>query len=122
MKGIEYLKAITRDQNISRMIVSNPIRVYYFYSNGTKPNCQQKGQYMLECQVQRGKTFYVPVTAVDQVNCSVNASISSNLTGSPNSRLVNNQYIPSTCTNLTLILMCTHQMIMKHYISKRSMQ
>ena len=59
---------------------------------------------MLECQVQRGKTFFVPVTAVDQVNRSVNASISSNLIDSPNSHLRSNQYsqeVPSKCTNLT---------------------
>ena len=102
MKGIDYLVATTGDRNIDRMITSNPIRVHY--CNRTEPNCEQKGIYMLECQVQRGKTFFVPVTAVDQVNRSVNASISSNLIDSPNSHLRSNQYsqeVPSKCTNLT---------------------
>ncbi|MCG8622847.1 MAG: hypothetical protein MJE68_12740, partial [Proteobacteria bacterium] len=107
LKGNEYLEFMTRDKSIAQMITSNPIRVEY--CNGMKPTnyCQpttSTAKHKLDCQIQRGKKFYIPVVALDQVDHSVSASISSHLTNFPASSLGNNQHnqkIPSECTNLT---------------------
>ena len=104
MNGVEYMKAVTGDEEIIHMITSNPVRVCY--CNGTEPDCQLQSLDSMNYRVQKGETIYVTLTAVDQVNHSVTASISSNLTGYPgiNNYLGNNQNnrkIPGKCTNLT---------------------
>ena len=102
MSGIEYLELVTRDQNVTRMITSLPVRVYY--CNGTKPQQEIRASHTLKFRVYRGKEFYVPVTAVDQVNRSVSAFISSNVT-SLHAYLGNkqrSQKLTSKCTNLTV--------------------
>ena len=107
MKGVKYFKKVTRDENITQMIASNPISVKY--CSGTKPSnyCQSTtstAKHKLDCQILRGKNFSIPVIALDQVDRAVNATISSYLTSYPASSLGKNQHdqeIPSECTNLT---------------------
>ena len=104
VSGIEHLQKVSNDQNnITRMISSNPVRVWY--CNGTSSgHGLQISQNIIKYKIQKGEKIHVPVTAVDQVNRSVSAAISSNMSCS-NSYLgkgQDNQKIASKCTNLTL--------------------
>ena len=103
VSGIRHLQDVSEDQNVTRMISSNPVRVCY--CNGTSSGCEllQTSQNTLKYRIQKGKRIYVPVTAVDQVNRSVSAFISSSVSSSHGylGNRQNNQKISSKCTNLT---------------------
>ena len=94
-KGIDYLKTMTRDQNISRMITSNAVRVQFCRLQSTT----------MSINIKKGENFNVQVVALDQVNHSVKASISSRLNlPSIYSYLEDNQCtqpISAKCTNLS---------------------
>ena len=94
-KGIDYLKTMTSDQNISRMITSKAVRVQFCRLQSTT----------MSISIKKGENFNVQVVALDQVNHSVKASISSRLNlPSIYSHLEDNQHtqpISAKCTNLS---------------------
>ena len=100
MNGIKYLRAVTGNPYITRIITSNPVRAC-FCINGMTADCSPLS---IERMVQKGESFNVTVIAVDQVNSSVNAFIFSDISHHQVSRLGTNQSYQHTramCTNLT---------------------
>ena len=71
--GIDYLKAVTSNQDIIKMVTSKAVQVYF--CNGSEVIQRWPDPIM----VQKGERFTIEVVAVDQVNSSVNASIYSHL-------------------------------------------
>ena len=111
VSGIKHLQDVSEDQNITRMISSNPVRVCY--CNGTSSGCAlQTPESILRYNIQKGGQINVPVTAVDQVNRSVHASISISVSSS-HSYLGNsqdNQLITSSkCTNVRFNIYSSHE-------------
>ena len=92
-KGIDYLKTMTNDKNISGMITSKAVRIQFCQLQSSTKNIT----------IKKGEYFNVQVVALDQVNHSVEASISSHLNLS-SSYLEKDQYtqsIPANCTSLS---------------------
>ena len=74
--GIDYLKAVTRDQDIIRMITSKAVQVYFCNESEVMEHTRTWTEIIM---VQKGGSFTVKIVAVDQVNRSVKASIHSYL-------------------------------------------
>ena len=96
--GIDYLKTVmTNNQSISRLITSKAVRIQF---------CQIKSTVLsMNVYCKKGEKFTVEVRALDQVNHTVNATISSHLNLSRKySYLKENQYsqtVSAECSNLS---------------------
>ena len=91
IQGIDYLKMVTNDHNISRLITSKAVRVQFCQSNSN-------------IYVKKGEEFIVQIVALDQVNHTVEADISSHLMSTDYSHLKkdqDSQFISAECTNLS---------------------
>ena len=111
VSGIKHLQDVSEDQNITRMISSNPVRVCYCNSISSGCALQTPESILQYNNIQKGGQINVPVTAVDQVNRSVHASISINVSSSysylGNSQ--DNQLIVSKCTNVRFNVYSSHE-------------
>ena len=98
--GIDYLKAVTNDQDITRMITSKAFHIYF--CNGSKKIEHTKAQGVTR-RVQKGEHFIIKVLAVDQVNSLVATTISSHLQFLDSSleEEQHDQEIGANCSNLT---------------------
>ena len=98
--GMTYLKNVTNDNSIDRLVTSDPVRLCYCH-NGTM-NCSYQHPTV---KAEKGRVFSVSVTAVDQAYHSVNATIQIDYHHSSGVHLgdgQNAQQIPNECSDLTL--------------------
>ena len=103
--GLNYLGNISNIKSDS--ISSQPVRLC-FCNNEHKPDCHYQPP---DIKVQKGKSFNMSLVAVDQVNHTVDASVSSFLS-SPRGGFGEGQQTQSverTCTNLTFNVFSPHK-------------
>ena len=89
--GIDYLKTMTNDQNISRLITSKAVRILSESKTTT-------------VHVKKGEQFTVRVCALDQVNHKIKAKASINFKSGNKSQLERDQHsqlILAECSNLS---------------------
>ena len=98
--GLEYIKSLARNVNITDMITSDPVRVCYCINRELNCNYTET-----TVDVKRGETFNVSVAAVDQAYHPVDALVFITSTKSYIYRLGIGQWVQSThngCTDLEL--------------------
>ena len=74
--GIDYLKAVTGNQDIIRMITSKAVRVYFCNGSEVMEHTQTWTETVM---VQKGEHFTINIVAMDQVNRPVEATIYTHL-------------------------------------------
>ena len=100
IKGIEYLKKVTSDSSIDKLITSDPIRLCY--CNGKKMTCKRRYS---QVKAEKGRTFKISFTAVDQAYHQANATIQIDYRHASGIHLGDGQRtqeISNECTDLTL--------------------
>ena len=110
-KGIDYIRKVTKDNAIDRMITSDPVRLCYC-QNG-EINCTYKHP---PVETKKGKAFYVPITAIDQAHHQVNATVQIDYHHSTSGHFGDGQHIQSIsneCSNLTLNVYSSYNDLVK---------
>ena len=104
--GVTYLGNISNNVIDADSISSQPVRVC-FCNSEQEPDCSYQPPTI---RVEKGKTFYMSLVAVDQVNHTINASITSSLSSSDGG-FGEGQQIQSVnrnCTDLTFNVFSPH--------------
>ena len=104
--GIDYLKIVTNDSSVTRLITSDPVRLCYCQDG--KINCSY--QYP-PVKTEKGRTVNVSIIAIDQADHQVDATIYIDYHHSTDIHLRNRQHIQpitSECSNLTLNIYSTN--------------
>ena len=99
-KGINYFKRVTNDNTVERLIASDPVRLCYCPKG--KMDCYYNNHIV---ETEKGRVFYVSVTAVDQVEHQVNATVQTDYPHSSGAYLREGQYIQkisNKCSDLSL--------------------
>ena len=106
-KGIEYIKNISNDSTTDMMISSDPVKLCYCLHG--KMDCKYKHP---PVKTEKGKAFHVLITAIDQADHQVNATVQIHHPLSTGIRLEDQQYtqkIPNNCSNISLSVYSSHQ-------------
>ena len=109
--GVIYFQSITENQNITKnaqvnSISSQPVRVC-FCNIKHKPNCSYQ---LSTITVKKGEAFNVSVVAVDQVNITVDANITTSISSSDGGfgEGQQTQSVGKKCTDLTYNVFSPH--------------
>ena len=107
IKGIEYIKNISNDSTIDRMITSDPVKLCYCPHG--KMDCTNGYRTI---KTEKGKAFHVLITAIDQADNQINATVQIHHHHSTGIRLEDQQYtqkISNECNNITLNVYSSHR-------------